>query len=120
MSNPITSTFYESPIKKEIINTLKRANKTLDDVHYVSYALIEPNYGQIEHFRCNISDFLSVTTYATNPLDLNLPFEITIVGDGFWLTYDYHGGWNLHIPPIKPMVYRRPLPCDILKESVLI
>jgi len=119
MSNPITSTFYESPIKKEIINTLKGVNKTLEDIEYVSYALAQPDYVHVDYFRCDISDFLSATAYATSPFDINLPFEIAIVGDGFWLTYDYHGGWNLHIAPIKPMVYRRPLPSELLKENVL-
>jgi hypothetical protein len=115
MSAPITSTFYESPIKKDIINTLKRANKTLDDIDYVSYAVTKPNY-EIEHFRCDISEFLLATTYATSLFDIKLPFEISIVGDGFWLSFDYRGCWNLNVPPTKPMVYRRPLSCHLLKD----
>jgi len=117
MSVPITSTFYESPIKKELIRTLQRANKTLDDIEYVSYAVAQPDYTHIDYFRCDISDFLSATVYATSPFDFNLPFEISIVGDGFWLTYDYHGGWNLHVPPTKPTICRRPLSSDLLKDG---
>ncbi len=117
MSVPITSTFYQSPIKKDLIWTLKSANKTLDDIEYVSYALAQPDYAHVDYFRCDISDFLSATTYATSPFDINLPFEISIVGDGFWLTYDYHGGWNLHVPPTKPTIYRRPLSSDLLKNG---
>ena len=117
MSAPLTSTFYESPIKKEIILTLKRANKTLDDVEYVSYALAQPNYGHINYFHCDIAEFLSATAYATSPFDINWPYEVSIVGNGFWLTYDYHGVFNLHVHPTKPMVYRCPIPRDLLKDG---
>ena len=117
MSAPLTKTFYESPLSKELLSTLKRANKTLDDIEYVAYALAQPNYGHINYFRCNITEFLSATTLATSAFDINWPMEIFVVGNGFWLNYDFHGLWTLHVPPTKPEVYRRPLPCDLLREG---
>jgi len=110
-------TYLDSPITKELLSTLKRISKTLDDIEYVTYAVAQPNYGHIDHYHCDIVDFLASTTYATSCFDILWPYEINVVGKDFWLDYDYHGVWTLHSPPIKPVTYRCPSQTDLLKQS---
>jgi hypothetical protein len=117
MSPPLTKTFYQGPLEKELLETLKRIKKTHDDIQYVSYAVAEPKFGKISRYHCNVQDFISATNLATSVFDMSWPFEVVVVGNGFWIDYDYHGCWNAHIPPEKPSTYRVPLPKDLLKET---
>lgn len=110
-------TFHDSPIAKELVSTLKLINKTLEDVKYVGYAVAQPNYGHIDRYYCDVEEFLAATTYATSCFDINWPFEIHVVGNDFWLDYDYHGVWTLHSPPTKPLIYRCPSKKDLLRDS---
>lgn len=117
MKTSKTFTFCDSPIAKELLLTMKRINKTFEDVEYVGYAIAQPNFGHIDRYHCDIVEFLAATTHATTCFDINWPFEINVVGKDFWLDYDYHGIWTLHHPPIKPVTYRRPAPKDLLKDN---
>jgi hypothetical protein len=118
MQPPTSKTFHDSPLTKELVSTLKRINKTLDDVEYVGYAVAQPNFGHIDHYYCDIGEFLAATTYATSCQDIHWPHEIHVVGKEFWLDYDYHGLWILHAPPTKPMTYRCPSKRDLLREGL--
>jgi hypothetical protein len=106
----------ETPIEKGIKQALKQIDKSLNDVLYVSYCKYKASDLQIERYYCSIIEFLKATEYASSIFDIVWPFELHIVGETWWIDYNYYGNCVLHDFPTKPKNYKVPTPSEILTD----
>jgi hypothetical protein len=83
---------------------------TQNEVQYVTYSSDNKQY------YCSLPDFLTVTKDCTWAFDLWRPYDVQIVGDNWWFSYDHHGMWIFHKIPIKPDTYQYP-PTSIMKNA---
>jgi hypothetical protein len=114
-----TKTFYKvSPIAIELKNELGRYDKSFDDIKYVSYVVFNPTNTSMNNYHCSILEFLSATVHVASVHELNWPCEIIIVGKGFWLDYDINCCWRMHVPPVMPINYRKPVARDFIKDRI--
>ena len=101
-------------IKEDLIINLKRFQKKLEDINYVSYALYEKENILVKHYYCTIHEFLDATKMATCPFDISFMCHICFVGDEWWLNYNYQGNLEMHMPPIQPIGYRIPSQSELV------
>ncbi len=102
-------------IPETIYYHLERHGKSKDDVRYISYCTGKCLKTR-KTFYCSLEDFCKVTENIHWPFDLVWAFEIKIVGDRWWFTYDYHGDWSFHEIPRQPETYKVPVLEEIKKQ----
>ena len=103
-------------IECEVLRILAEMNMTPWDIMYVSY-LISDKTQQMHRYYCTFNDFLRCTK-GKHHHDLKWPFDVCIVGDGWWISCDYNGEWIAQMMPKKPEVYKVPNVNDMLKNDV--
>ena len=105
----------QSNAKESILHALKHYNLSIDDILYVIYA-IGHNLNTREFYSCGIESFLKVAYKAKSVFDMNWSYDIKLVGEKFWLEFDYRGDWILCKHPQNPGKYKRPTSDDLLRN----
>lgn len=101
-------------LPEKILNALNKHGKCQDDISYIVYALGN-TLQSLKHYCCTLQNFFDITKSIQTPFDLNWYFEIKIVGDDFWLTFDNQGELIFHQAPVPPL-YRRLRESEITKN----
>jgi hypothetical protein len=101
-------------IKEDLELALRRYEKTLADILYVSYKMYNEKKYEFEHYYCSVNEFATATASASCPWDISFMCYVCYVGDEWFLDYDYQGVLHLHMIPNKPTQHKAPLPHEII------
>jgi hypothetical protein len=93
-------------MQQELIKLLRMSKKTLDDVTHVSYATYDIQAKTQRRYHCSIQDYMKYIANVPCIYELQQFYDISIVGENWWIDYDYRGEPYLHTFPIKPVDYK--------------
>jgi|LakMenEpi03Aug12_release.lakeMendotaPanAssembly.Ray.scaffolds.fasta_scaffold723800_1 hypothetical protein len=119
--------YYNSPMFHSISKTLRHVRKNKEDVLYVAYVSPISTKSPIEscdanaanehtlmRYQCTLNDFLQATMHVSSVRELVWPAEIQIVGENWWLSWDYADGWSYNEYPSRRFPYKKPIQMDLL------
>ncbi len=90
----------------ELTKLLRMSKKTLEDVSYVSYATYDNQAKVQRRYHCSIQDYMKTIANVPCIDELHECYDVSIVGEDWWIDYDYRGEPYLHTFPIKPLDYK--------------
>lgn len=92
-------------LSEELVFLLKSHGKNPQDVKYVIYAVGNALTDTAKYY-CDFNEFLEACRGAIWGYDLQWPYELKIVGEGFWVSFN-RGDWVYHQVPEQPEFYRQ-------------
>ena len=96
----------QATIKTNIESILRETSKNVDDIKYVSYYI--GNYLQTrQEFYCSYDEFINIMgdQFLSN---MKWLYDIKLVSNDWWITFDGRGDWYMHSYPIQPKKSRIP------------
>ncbi len=92
-------------MENELTKLLRMCKKSFDDVLYVAYATYDEQKKTQCRYHCSIEDYMQVIANIPSIYELPKYYDIAIVGEDWWIDYDYRGDPHIHISPQKPHLY---------------
>lgn len=96
----------EQTIAEGINGVLNSYEKNKSEINYVSFYI--GNYLQTRHrFYCSYTEFIDAVGIMKMK-NIQWPYEIEVVAEKWWATFDMEAGWVIYEMPTKPQKYRAP------------